>query len=104
MTHHTEAERPCWRDRADEIEQQVGMGKMDAMACYTQMVQLLDAERRTPAVPVRQGWQAGQSITEEMHVAACKVLLRAHGLDGTPQRMLNAMLAAAKEIGATHGQ
>lgn len=67
MTHHTEAERPCWRDRADEIEQQVGMGKMDAMACYTQMVQLLDAERRTPAVPVPQGWKLVPSeSTEEM--------------------------------------
>lgn len=167
MTHHTEAELPWWRDRTDEIEQQVGMGKMDAMACYTQMVQLLDAERRAPAAPtqkgdyldgvniprlrealtflgrgngigegavanklseyvnvitravlackellrsgapatpVPQGWKPDQPITEEMHVAACKVLLRAHGLDGTPQRMLNAMLAAAKEIGATHGQ
>ncbi len=43
-------------------------------------------------------------VTEEMHVAACKVLLRAygmdgllraHGLDSLPQRMLDAMLAAA---------
>lgn len=34
-------------------------------------------------------------VTEAMHVAACKVLLRAHGLDGLPQRMLDAMLAAA---------
>lgn len=33
-------------------------------------------------------------ITEEQHAAACKVLLRAKGLDGTPQRMLDAMLAA----------
>jgi hypothetical protein len=34
-------------------------------------------------------------VSEAMHVAACKVLLRAHGLDGLPQRMLDAMLAAA---------
>lgn len=34
-------------------------------------------------------------ITEGMHVAACKVLTRAQGLDGTPQRMLDAMLDAA---------
>lgn len=53
----TDSERPVWRDRADEIERQVGMGKMGAMACYTQMVQLLDAERRAPAAPVPQGWK-----------------------------------------------
>lgn len=34
-------------------------------------------------------------ITEQMHVAAVKVLHRASGLDGLPQRMLDAMLAAA---------
>ena len=34
-------------------------------------------------------------ITEAMHAAACKVLAQAIGLDGTPQRMLDAMLAAA---------
>ena len=34
-------------------------------------------------------------VTEEMHAAAVKVLLRAPGLDGLPQRMLNAMLATA---------
>ena len=55
-----------------------------------------------PAVP--QGWKPGQLITEEMHAAACKVLFRAHGLEGTPQRMLDAMLSAARGIGATHGQ
>lgn len=32
-------------------------------------------------------------VTEEMHVAAVKVLNRASGLDGLPQRMLDAMLA-----------
>lgn len=53
MTHHTDAERPWWRDRADEIELQVGMGKMSAPACYTQMLQLLDADRRAPAAPVQ---------------------------------------------------
>jgi len=97
MTHHTEAERPWWRDRANEIEVLVGAGKMDAMACYTQMLQLLDADRRAPAAPVPQGWLPNQPITEEMHVAACNVLRRANGLDGTPQRMLNAMLAASKK-------
>lgn len=34
-------------------------------------------------------------VTEEMHVAAVKVLHRASGLDGLPQRMMDAMLAAA---------
>lgn len=37
-------------------------------------------------------------ITEEMHKAACRVLIRADGLDGLPQRMLDAMLAAAPEV------
>lgn len=43
-------------------------------------------------------WKLVQSpITEEMHIAASKVLLRSSGLDGTPQRMLDAMLAAAPQ-------
>jgi hypothetical protein len=32
-------------------------------------------------------------VTEEMHIAAVKVLHRANGVDGLPQRMLDAMLA-----------
>lgn len=36
-------------------------------------------------------------VTEEMHRAALKVLHRASGLDGLPQRMMNAMLAAAPQ-------
>lgn len=43
--------------------------------------------RRTPA----------RTITEEQPVAAVKVLLRANGLDGLPQRMLDAMNAAAPD-------
>lgn len=39
---------------------------------------------------------AAAKITEEQHVAAVKVLLRASGLDGLPQRMLDAMLAATQ--------
>ena len=50
------------------------------------------AEKR--AGPVAGRW-VPTPITEAMHEAACKVLLRAHGLDGTPKRMLDAMLAAA---------
>ena len=49
----------------------------------------------TGAQPVSAGWHPGQPITEEMHVAAVKVLHRASGLGGLPQRMLDAMLAAA---------
>lgn len=37
------------------------------------------------------GWQ----VTEEMHIAAVKVLHRSTGLAGLPQRMVDAMLAAA---------
>lgn len=50
-------------------------------------------EQAGPVVP--EGWKLGSPITEAMHVAACKVLRQANGLDGTPQRMLDAMLAAA---------
>lgn len=46
------------------------------------------AQAQPAAVPVH------TPITEAMHVAAAKVLTRSHGLDGTPQRMLDAMLAA----------
>lgn len=38
-------------------------------------------------------------ITEEMHQAACRVLTRAQGLDGTPQRLLDAMRAVAPKPG-----
>lgn len=37
----------------------------------------------------------GLKVTDEMHQAACKVLLRANGVKDLPQRMLDAMLAAA---------
>lgn len=49
--------------------------------------------RRAPAAPVPQGYK----ITEEQHVAAVKVLHRAAGVDGLPQRMLDAILAAAPQ-------
>lgn len=45
---------------------------------------------------VSQGWELVRTpITEEMHVAAVKVLHRAPGLAGLPQRMLDAMIEAA---------
>ena len=51
------------------------------------------AARRAPVVLVPQGYK----ITEEQHVAAVKVLHRAAGVDDMPQRMLDAMLAAAPQ-------
>lgn len=56
---------------------------------------LTAAATPAPAPAVPQGWNLVQTpITEEMHVAAAKVLHRAPGLAGLPQRMLDAMLAA----------
>lgn len=55
---------------------------------------LWQAARRAPVVLVQQGYK----ITEEQHVAAVKVLHRAAGVDGLPQRMLDAMLAAAPQL------
>lgn len=57
----------------------------------TREVKVLEACRRAPAVP--KGWK----ITEEMHMAAVKVLRRASGVDDLPQRMFDAMLAAAPQ-------
>ncbi len=55
-----------------------------------------DARRAQQAGGVPAGFVLVRSpITEEMHVAAVKVLHRATGVDGLPQRMLDAMLAAA---------
>lgn len=55
----------------------------------------LAAERYAVQSPAPGTVQLPSPITEEMHDAACKVLTRAHGLDGLPQRMLDAMRAAA---------
>lgn len=49
------------------------------------------------------GWRPGQPITEAMHIAAVKVLRRASGLDGLPQRMLDAMIAAAPPASEAKG-
>ena len=48
---------------------------------------------RAPAALVVQGYK----ITEAQHVAAVKVLQRASGVDGLPQRMIDAILAAAPQ-------
>ena len=45
------------------------------------------------ATPPAQPEPLPTRVTEEMHVAAVKVLHRANGVDGLPQRMLDAMLA-----------
>jgi len=44
-------------------------------------------------------------VTEAMHEAAVKVLHRANGVDGLPQRMLDAMMSVAPcpDQGATNG-
>lgn len=53
-----------------------------------------EASPNYPAVP--EGWTLVKSpITDDMHRAAVKVLVRANGVDGLPQRMLDAMVAAA---------
>lgn len=105
MTHHTDAERPWWRDRADEIELQVAQGKMSATACYTQMVQLLDADRRAPAAPVPQGWK----LVPVKPTAQMKRAAQTADMDHSPhsewlkdewkdkQRVWSAMLAAAPQ-------
>lgn len=56
-----------------------------------------------PAPGVPEGFALVQTpITAAMHQAACKVLIRSTGLDGLPQRMLDA-LAAAQANGGWHG-
>ena len=53
-----------------------------------------EASPNYPAVP--EGWTLVKSpITEDMHRAAVKVLVRANGVDGLPQQMLDAMVATA---------
>ena len=56
-----------------------------------------------PSPPEGAGWRPGQPITEAMHIAAVKVLRRASGLDGLPQRMLDAMIAAAPPASEAKG-
>lgn len=62
---------------------------------------VLAAHEAAPQQAQATGWQpVPKKITEEQHVAACKVLLRANGLDGLPQRMLDAIRAAAPQAWA----
>jgi len=63
------------------------------------LVKILRKEMPAPmAQVVPEGWKLVRTpVTEEMHVAAVKVLHRASGVEGLPQRMLDAMLAAAPQ-------
>jgi len=74
---------------ADELE----------IEATTRQVEILSDElskcsKLTQQVAVPQG-SPRIDVTEDMHQAAVKVLHRASGLDGLPQRMLDAMLSAA---------
>jgi hypothetical protein len=80
--------------------------------CWSPNISRIDPRTRDDGTPLRNvralvyaspiGVEAAASgamslkVTEDMHVAAVKVLQRAHGLDGLPQRMLDAMLAVAR--------
>jgi len=62
------------------------------------------AEQPLEVVSVPEGWKLVKyPVTEEMHVSACKVLHRATGNDGLPQRMLDAMLSAAPSPAVAQG-
>lgn len=58
---------PWWRKRTDEIEFAVAAGKMSAAACYTQMLQLLDAERHAQAAPAPLTDERISEIDDETH-------------------------------------
>lgn len=75
--------------KADEAScDSLAWDRLDDSA-FRALEEALAAHEAPAAVP--------RPITEAMHVAACKVLTRASGLDGTPQRMLGAMFAAAPQ-------
>ena len=93
MTQSTEQERAAfesWANGRCELHLVNPAGRYSST--ITQFAwEAWQAARRAPAVPVPHGYK----ITEDQHVAAVKVLQRASGVDGLPQRMLDAMLAAA---------
>ena len=97
MTHHTDAERAefeAWALRQPWIKDCQRYPGLPYGHYETQKAWITwQAARSAPAAPVPQGYK----ITEEQHVAAVKVLHRAAGVDGLPQRMLDAMLAAAPQ-------
>lgn len=67
----------------------LGRGEYDEYTGALVADALNQAQQAQEPVPTR------IAVTEDMHIAAAKVLLRADGLDGLPQRMMDAMLAAA---------
>ncbi|MGR2664445.1 hypothetical protein ACUXVY_22890, partial [Chromobacterium haemolyticum] len=101
-TRKPNAGHPVLQKLIDSIE------LVDGIACwdYEFMYDVRDALNAAtstksspnyPAVP--EGWALVKSpITEDMHRAAVKVLVRANGVDGLPQRMLDAMVATAPPV------
>lgn len=67
----------------------IGRDEASAIAAWNRRASVAASQPVAPA-----GWAPSQPITEAMHVAAVKVLHLASGVDGLPQRMLDAMLAA----------
>jgi len=74
-------------DLAQAIAKHLGIDIGEHSTANCPWVRALDAIAECPA--------AHQQLTEEQHIAAVKVLLRANGLDGLPQRMVDAMKAVA---------
>jgi hypothetical protein len=95
--HQAQQAEPVGRVRFDSGEVHFYPFQRDAEASpLADGAQLYAAPQQAQAP----GWQlVPEKITEEQHVAACKVLLRANGLDGLPQRMLDAIRAAAPQQG-----
>jgi hypothetical protein len=61
-----------------------------------------ELEGRLVSSAIPEGWKlVPVEPTEEMHIAACKALVRSYGLDGTPRRVLHAMIAAAPVAGGS---
>ena len=98
MTHHTDAERKLFEAFASDNGNWPKAIERDAKGNYLLLTtengwMWWQAARSAPAAPLPQGYK----ITEEQHVAAVKVLHRAAGVDDLPQRMLDAILAAAPQ-------
>jgi len=72
------------------------MTKDEALQMCLEYIETNAHERKYVRHAIKQALAAPvqNPITEEMHIAAVKVLHRANGVDGLPQRMLDAMLAA----------
>ena len=98
MTQSTDQERKLFEAFASDNGNWLKDIERDARGNYLLLTTAVgwmwwQAARRAPAAPLPQGYK----ITEEQHVAAVKVLHRASGVDDLPQRMLDAILAAAPQ-------